>query len=625
MNLKHLISIPALSIACHAAAQDAPKPNILWLVSEDNNVTWVGCYGNKDAKTPTIDKLAKDGFQYMNAFASAPVCAPSRSTWITGLNAISMGTHNMRSRYKIPHDKIKYYPDYLREAGYYCCNFKKTDYNIGGRSDFECWDNAKTLDWNALKKHQPFFQVINCGASHESQAKHHLDNTRHKPENVKLFKYHPDLEIIRKNYARYYDCMENMDSFFGRQLKDLKKAGLADDTIVIYNSDHGGVLPRSKRFLFDSGIHAPLVIYIPPKFKNLWPADKTGSKIYRLVSFLDMPKTWISLAGGKVPAKMQGRIFLGADMEPEGKYHFAFRCRMDEAIDNQRAVRDKRFLYIKNYMPYVPWGQKLEYMWEMPAYKAWDEDFKAGHTDAVRSRFFTLKNRDELYDTQNDPDNINNLIDNPEYKEVVKEMRASLRSWQEKIYDTGLMLECEIVKRAKDNNITIYELARNPKLYNLDAYLELADAALEKNPDNLKTFRNALDSDDSAIRYWGLIGALLIPEQLPKDVMGKIATLLKDPSYAVRATAAMVMIKKNYQKVEALECLQTLLKRRSYAILYIVNLLRWIGDDAKSLMPALLAYKSHDLNIQKIQRDLFDKFGVPLPERLKQVKHKKKK
>ena len=318
MFLKQFFIGLSLAIASSLTAA-SEKPNILWLVSEDNNVSWIGCYGGENAKTPNIDGLAKEGFQYMKAFANAPVCAPSRSTWITGINAISMGTHPMRSRYTIPHDKIPYYPDLLRKAGYYTVNGGKSDYNIGGRGDSDCWNHTK-LNWETLKTKQPFFQIINTATSHESKAQGDVENTTHNPANTSLKSYHPDLPAIRKNYAKYHDAIAKMDGVIGKALADLEKSGLAESTIVIYNSDHGGVLPRSKRFLFDSGIHCPLIIRIPEKFKHLWPAEKTGSKIERLVSYVDMPKTWLSLAGAETPAHLQGTTFLGPDKETEKSY-----------------------------------------------------------------------------------------------------------------------------------------------------------------------------------------------------------------------------------------------------------------------------------------------------------------
>ena len=254
------------------SGRPAGRPNILWLTSEDNHVRWIGCYGNPYAETPNIDRLAEDGFRYLHCYANAPVCAPSRSTWITGLHALSTGTHHMRSRREIPHDRIPYYPDLLKKSGYYVGNDKKTDFNIGGREDGSCWDNPGKVDWKALKEHQPFFQIINTTQSHESKAHGSVDNTRHSPDDVRLSAYHPDLPDVRKTYAKYHDAVTRMDADIGAALQKLEEMGLAEDTVVIYNSDHGGVMPRSKRYLFNSGLHCPLFVRIPQKYRHLWPA-----------------------------------------------------------------------------------------------------------------------------------------------------------------------------------------------------------------------------------------------------------------------------------------------------------------------------------------------------------------
>ena len=622
MNYKWMAALLAVSLGGSVLA--AKQPNVLWLVSEDNSASWIGCYGNETSKTPNIDRLAARGFQYMNAFASAPVCAPSRSTWITGINALSMGTQNMRSGYKIP-ENILYYPDALREAGYFTANFTKKDYNIKGQRGFTCWNEDQVLDWDNLKKNQPFFQVINTAKSHESQAKIHLDDLRQDPAKVKLFAYHPDIPTVRKNYARYYDCIENMDTFMGEKLQELEDAGLAEDTIVIYNSDHGGVLPRGKRFLFENGLRSPLVIYIPEPFKHLWPAENPGTKIDRLVSFLDMPKTWISMLGGTPPQTMQGHIFLGPDTEPEQEFHFAFRGRMDERVDNQRAICDKKFLYIRNYMPYAPWGQKLEYMWEIPMTKAWDDYNKAGKTTAVTGRFFTPKNSDELYNMEKDPDSVNNLIDNPEYRQIAEKMRGKLSGWQAQVHDAGMLPESEIVKRADENNMTIYEMVRNPKLYNLNAYLDLSDLALEKNPENLPTFEEALQSKDLGVRYWGVVGCFLVSDSLSTAQKETVSKLLSDPSHEVRGMVAWTLVKTGYEKQAALDALQEMLENNSYAQLTILNILDWMGDDAKTLMPFVSSIQSKNKNIQKMQRTLLEKFGQPIPASAKKQPRQRKK
>ena len=580
MKKRNVLAMAMVSIASMGLATG--KPNILWLTCEDNNVHWIGCYGNEFAETPNIDKLATEGFQYMYAYANGTVCSPSRSTWITGMYAVSTGTQPMRSRYDIPHDQIKYYPDYLKANGYYTGNSVKTDYNIGGRDDKECWDNPKKVKWEDLKENQPFFQVINSTSSHESRAFGDGTKAAHDPAKVKLWKYHPDLPKVRGSYALYHDAIKKMDSEIGAALQQLEELGLADNTIVIYNSDHGGVLPRSKRFLFESAIHAPLIIRIPEKYKNWWPAEKPGMKVERLVNFVDMPKTWLSLTRSEVPKKMQGRIFLGDQKESAPEYSFAFRGRTDERYDNARSVTDGKLLYIRNYMPYTAWMQKLSFLWRMEASQAWDEYVQSGKASEIEARFFAPRVwSEELYNLETDPDNVHNLIDNPEYGEQVQKMRVALRSWQEEIIDTGLLPESERVKRAQENNLTIYEMARDPKLYNLPMLLDAADVALEEDSKNISKLKEMLDHPDCGVRYWGMVGCFLLNETSVAE-QG-----MQDESHEVRAMAAWLAVK-NGQQEKALECLREMLDEKSYATLTILNLLDWMGDDAKLMLPYLL-------------------------------------
>jgi arylsulfatase A-like enzyme len=556
-----------------AALRAAERPNILWLVCEDSNVNWIACYGNSEARTPNIDAFAKQGFRYTNVFASAPVCAAQRSTWITGINSISMGTHPMRSRYMIPHGQIKYYPDYLRAAGYYTANHSKTDYNIGGRDDKDCWDSNVADAWNKRKPGQPFFQVINFNESHESKAQGDVTVTRHSPGDVTLRKYHPDEMPIRMNYAKYYDAVENMDTEIGKALAALDKAGLADDTIVIFNSDHGGVLPRSKRFLFDSGTHVPLIVRIPEKFKHLWPAAKPGTTVDRLVSFLDLPKTWLSLTGSEVPAVMQGRIFMGPKSEPEPEHVFSFRGRMDERYDNQRAVRDKRYVYIRNYMPYVVWGQHLDYLWKMVATQTWEDAFKNKRTNEVTGRFFTIKPVEELYDMQADPDNVVNLADKPGHEQTLEKMRAALREWQLSIHDSGLLPEGERERRAAENKTTIYQMVRDPKLYDLPAYLAAADLALARDPAGTPRLIEFLANKDSGVRFWGAVGLLMLGKADAKSQMA-LEGVLEDPCGEVSAMAAWALIQSG-NATKAQPALATVIQKHTPATLMALNVIDW--------------------------------------------------
>ena len=345
------------------------KPNILWIVSEDNS-PFFGCYGDELATTPTFDKLATEGILYQNAFANAPVCAPARSTIITGMYPPSMGTENMRSIYPTP-VSIKFFPQYLREAGYYCTNNSKEDYNMIKPEGV--WDESSTkAHYKNRKEGQPFFAIFNLTVSHESSIHKSIpnDSLRHDPAKVKLPPYHPDTPEMRHDWAQYYDKIEDLDGQVAVLLKELEDAGLADNTIVAYYGDHGGVIARSKRFVYESGTRVPMIWRFPKKYEHLAPG-LPGSKTDRLVSFVDLAPTMLSLANISIPGYMQGNAFLGDQQTPPQGYVHLFRGRMDERIDLPRAVRHKQYRYIKNYMPHRIYGQYLEYLWKAPSCRSW--------------------------------------------------------------------------------------------------------------------------------------------------------------------------------------------------------------------------------------------------------------
>ena len=391
-----------------------------------------------------------------------------------------------------------------------------------------------------------------------------------------------------------------MDQAIGDALEQLEANGLADNTIVIYNSDHGGVLPRSKRFLFSSGIHCPLIIRIPEKYKELWPTEKPGMTVDRIVSYIDMPTTWLHITDTEIPAIMQGKTFLGKESQPERAFHFAFRTRMDERNENARAICDNQFLYIRNYMPYTPWMQPLNYLWKMKATQAWAEHVQSGKASKVEERFFKPKGwTEELYDMEKDPDSIDNLIDNPEYAEVIKHMRSNLRSWQEGVFDTGMLPESEMVKLAAQNNTTIYQVARDRSLYNLPQLLDAADLALEENETNLHALRSLLKSPDLGLRYWGIVGCFLL-----NDTQSAF-TCLEDDSHEVRAMAGWLLLRSGNKKI-GLQCLEQLLKENSYATLSVLNIMDWAEDDAKPLLPTIQALKLKNYE-EKMQLHLLAK------------------
>ena len=214
---------------------------------------------------------------------------------------------------------------------------------------------------------------------------------------------------MRKDYAKYQGIITNsVESRLQSMLDELEKDGLTEDTIVIYTTDHGGIVGRSKRFLYDSGTHVAHMVRIPEKFGYLWPADQPGTVIDRRIAFIDMPKTWLSITGSEIPKEMQGKIFLGPDTEKANDYVYLQRQRMDAAHDMQRAVRNKKYLYIRQYEPFRPNGQYLQYLWKAPSMKAWLEYHQAGNTDKITGAFFREKPVEQLFDCEEDPDNVSN-------------------------------------------------------------------------------------------------------------------------------------------------------------------------------------------------------------------------
>lgn len=568
-------------------AQD--RPNILWITSEDNGISWVGCYGGTNANTPAIDQLAKEGFRYTNCFDNAAVCAPTRSVWITGMYGISNGTQPMRSRNLIPHDRIKYYPDLLKEAGYHTSNPGKTDYNIGGREDKDPWDykgGKETYGWRLRKPGQPFFAVVNIGDSHESRAHGSHNEVKKDPAKMKLYSYHPDLPEVRGTYAKYAEAVERMDSKVQDTIDALKADGLYEDTIIIYNSDHGGVMARSKRFLYSAGVHCPLIVRVPEKMKHLYPGDGPGTTVDRLVSFVDMPKTWLSLAGARIPDTFQGTVFLGEGIEPEPKYHLGFRERADERLDHVRLIRTGRYSYHKNYYPFAPAGHHLAYLWKAQLTPAWEKHHRDGKTNEITGRFFEPRVSEEFYDNQSDFDNVHNLIDAPEHQERIAEHKAALRAKQLELRDSGLLPERMRERRAAENNMTIYDMVRDDSLYPLATYLDAADLALERNKKNLATLKRRMSHKDEGMRWWAVVGLRLLEE----DGRGATAVLkraLEDDSHEVRMMAAWCLIELGQKKV-GLATLENLVFEGAEAEEMLHNVVDWVGEPAYPLVKKYL-------------------------------------
>jgi len=585
--LQALLVSCALNVTFAGSAQADERPNIIWIVSEDNGARWLGSYGNPAKPTPTLDKLAAEGFRYTNTYASVGVCAPQRFTWFTGINAISAGTHNMRSGANLP-ERIRFYPEIFRDLGYFTSKGKdaKTDYNFRGRSGNDAWDDPKNLNWEQLKANQPFMHVINTHATHESRSFGAYNPNQHEaPEALNLAAYHPDLPEVRFVYEKYNECMRKMDGEVAGWLQELEASGMAQNTIVIYSSDHGGVLARSKRFLYNSGTHCPLIVRIPEQYKALYPAAKPGMTVDEVVSFVDFPKTWLSLAGADAAAveQMQGRVFLGEGKEPEPDYVFSFRQRMDDRYDMARSVRSRDLLYIRNYMPFISNGQHIPYTHNATAMRAWRTHYLEGKTDEVTGRFFGRERAiDELYRTHEDYDNIENLALDPASGQQIAAMRAALRAWQLDIFDSGFIPEDDMNRLAKAQDLTVYDYVRRPELYPLEDYIDLADLTLTMDGANLDRFVAGLENEDLGIRYWSTLGILNLT--LKSDAGNTAAVkdaLLKqladsDESEVIRSYSAWILIRIGER--EAGFAFLNQMIEQSYTPRTVLNILDWMDQ-----------------------------------------------
>jgi len=515
----------------------AAQPNILWVSSEDHNPD-LGCYGDTYATTPNIDQLATRSLRYTHAWAAAPVCAPTRTTIISGLHAPSSGGDHMRSMVAYPAGQ-KMFPQLLREAGYYTTNHTKEDYNL--QHPGQTWDvSSAQAHWRNRPAGKPFFAVFNSTKSHESQIiKLGADGKPvHDPAKARVPAYHPDTPEVRRDWALYYDSVTAADADAGEVLAQLAADGLADDTIVFYWADHGSGMPRSKRWPSDSGLHVPLIVHIPEKFKDLRPADYLpGGTTDRPVSFADFAPTMCSLAGITPPAWMQGYAFLGKFIAPAQPYVYGFRGRMDERYDLVRSVTDGRYVYLRNYLPHLSQGQHVDTQFKTPTTAVWRKLYDEGKLNPAQSIFWqTPKAPEELYDLQNDRDEVNNLAASPAHQATLARLRAAQQAHSRRIRDLGFIPEGERLTRAGAQ--APYDFGHDDTKYPFERVFAAAELASALKPEAAPALKKLLTDPDSAVRYWGAIGLSMRGPSVVNGARNEFTAALTDSSPYVRIVAA---------------------------------------------------------------------------------------
>ncbi|MHC4221758.1 MAG: sulfatase-like hydrolase/transferase, partial [Planctomycetota bacterium] len=559
----------------------------------------LGCYGDDYAITHNIDKFATQGLRYTNAFTAAGVCAPVRSGIITAMYPTTVGTHQMRCKGVLP-EYVKCFTEFLRSAGYYCSNNAKTDYQFTHPKT--AWDQCDdSAHWSGRTEGQPFFTVHNLKSTHESRIRSRIrraehiketkiklsPNEKHDPAKAILPPYYPDTAIVRKDWAQYYDNLTLTDKRVGEILKQLEDDRLAEDTIVFFWGDHGRGLPRAKRWIYDSGTKIPLIIRIPEKYKKLADPIKAGTANSQLVSSLDFGPTLLSLAGVKIPDYMQGRAFLGRQKKKPRQYIFATRDRMDETYDMIRGVRDRRFKYLRNYMPHITYAQNISFMDLMPTMQQMRQLNSENKLTGPQKQYFRkTKPIEELYDTAADPHEINNLAANPKYKKVLDKMRKVHQNWMVDTGDVGLIPEPEF-DELKHQPHWRDQLNKSDLLQRLRKIKTLDGSGAEAIP----AYIDYLSDTEPSVRYWAVVG-LHTTSKTKKQINSAkeiLAKYLKDPSPAIRIATAQALCDWQSDK-QALPVLAEALKHDSDSVrLYAITALKHIGKKAAPLSKQIKA------------------------------------
>jgi uncharacterized sulfatase len=484
---------------------------------------------------------------------------------------------------------MRLYPQLLADAGYYCVNKSKEDYNI--KPTGKVWaESSPRAHYRNRTPGQPFFAAFNIELTHESKIRSRPHTLKRDPAKMRLPAYHPDTPEVRHDWAQYYDNITEMDQVVGRHLRELDELGLTSDTIVFFYGDNGSGMPRSKRWPYHSGLGVPLIVFVPEKWKHLAPEGYgSGGTSERLVSFVDFAPTLLSIAGVKPPSWMQGTPFMGAHARQAPVFNHGFRGRMDERYDVVRSVTDGRYVYVRNYMPHLIYGQYLEYMFQTPTTRIWKELFDAGKLQPPQTSFWQTKPPEELYDLQTDRDEVRNLVDSEQHKDILQKLRSAQRAHALAVRDVGLLSEAEMHARSKGT--TIYEMGHSPDSP-LERIIAMADAASLLKPEAVPQLREGLKDTDAGVRYWAVLGLLMRGDSGVNKARDQLRSALQDTSPSVRVTAARALGQHgNEQDLElALATLHSLLspeKNGAYISMMALNAVDALGPKAASLLPTV--------------------------------------
>jgi uncharacterized sulfatase len=539
--MRLLLPTLLLTLFC-SLALSAERPNVVWIVSEDNSVHYLKHFFPGGAETPAIEALAAHGLTFDHAFSNAPVCSVARTTLATMCYGPRIGTQFHR-RYKSPPmpDGLRMFPEYLRKAGYYTTNNSKTDYNA--EAGKEVWDESSNkASWrNRPNTKQPFFHMQSHAQSHEStlhfsRQSYENDQTKHDPAKVQPGAHLPDTPLFRYTHARYLDNQQIIDGIVAETVANLEKDGLLEDTFIFYFGDHGGVLPRGKGYVYDTGLHVPLVVRVPENFKHLVEGGAMGDRVKGCVQFVDFGATVLNLAGVPLPEGIDGKPFLGKDA-PLSEVNLrdealGYANRMDEKYDFVRSLRKGRFHYIRCFEPWLPDGLHNNYRYKMLAYEEWRQLWRDDRLKGAPALFFALKPVEMLFDCEADPWNVKNLANDPAHAATLQDLRSRLQQRLRAMPDLSYYPESYLARKAMDNPVAFGQAQREE----IAKLADIADLMLVPFDEARPKIEAALKSDQTMPRYWAAMVCTAFGKEAA-PLADLVRPLLDDASESVRLRA----------------------------------------------------------------------------------------
>ncbi|WP_245942325.1 sulfatase family protein [Algoriphagus chordae] len=620
MKFFKIVSLGLIFISFSGFSQ---QPNILWITIEDTSPQFIGSYGNENARTPVMDKFTQEGVRFTNAFSTGTVCSPSRTAIITGVKTYELGTGNHRSKYAIP-SEIKGFPYYLQQAGYYVTNNSKTDYNVANEKAFiaEAWDESSNkAGWWDRAEEQPFFAVFNYNESHQSRTMTNpyewyveevleklSEEERIREDEFEMPPFYRDSPEMRKQMARVYNSLKLTDNRIGELIARLESDGLLDETIIFIFADHGEGMPRGKTNGINFGYRVPFTIWFPPKYEHLSPWG-TGASSDELVSFEDLAPTLISLVGEKVPKYMRGRVLLGDESDAGVDQLFLSSDRSDNGIDMVRTVTNGRYVYSRNFMPFMPEARYIRYMEIGEIKQLMRTDYENDALDSLQRSLFEPRVAEVLYDIENDLWETSNLIDQPEYRELVEEMRSALDAHVLEQKDVMFLPEFELDNISKTS--TPYEFRQDLDQYPIEQIYEVAKLSGFRSKEVMLQQLEILKSDNEMLRYWAAIGLRSQEKEMLLPFADQLTNGLNDKYAPVSIILAAILYELN-QSNEATDLLKrSLLHPNKHLALMTINYLLY--SDYKSPFVQLITHVyegEEDYNISAASKDFLGSLGL---------------